>query len=193
MPEAMAASWHTLQTSVQMTLQATEPQQEKTDKDAAEKQKKQDKILKVWNKTSYSHPRQAMPGDFYYTSEKSLSEINCTTRTIKLLQKIYYDSDDSEVKNIRHGEATTPELIVPDTPAELVFDFSCSFTSPKASPQGKNRLQPRQKSQTAPTKPVAGKEGSKEKETTPTTTSSKPVTKPASSTKPATTQKKTSS
>lgn len=138
-----------------------DPQQEISDKNGADKQKKQDRKLKVWDKTSHSQPRQAMPGDFYYSAAKSLNEINCTSHTIRPLQKIYYGSDGSEIKSIRHDEAKKPDPVVPDTPAEAVFDFACTFKPSKSAvpaPRAKPKATPQQPAD----KPVRnkGKSGS---------------------------------
>lgn len=171
-----------------MSLQAAEPQQDAAEKNEVGTQRKQDKKLKVWEKITYSRPQQAIPGDFYYTSEKSLSEINCTTRTIRPLRKIYYGSDGNEIKSIHHGETMKPDIIVPDTPAESVFDFSCAFKPTKAAPQAKKSPTPQSKATAQPArdKPVTSKE--KPKEQTPAT--AKTATKPAP-TSPTTTKQGT--
>lgn len=179
-PEAMAASWHTLQTNIQMTLQVTEPQQELADKNGVDKQKKQDSKLKVWDKVSYSRPQQAMPGDFYYASAKTLNEINCTSHTIRTLQKIYYGSDGNEIKIIRH-ETMKPEIIVPDTQAEAIFDFSCTFKSEKSVKPAKPRPASQPKAAQPNTKPAAtAAKSDKPKEQQAAKTV--PASKPASST-----------
>ena len=131
-PAAEAASWHTLQTSAQMTLQANEPQLEAVTKNPTEEEKKKDKKLKVWDKITYFRPRQADPGDFYYTATQSFAEINCTKRTLKPLQRIYYDGDSNEIKSIRYDENEKVSVVVPDTPGESVYNFACTFKAEKA-------------------------------------------------------------
>ena len=163
-PGAEAATWHALQSGVQVTLQADEPQIEAMDKNATDKEKKKDKKLKVWDKITYSRPHQAMPGDFYYTSAKSLTEINCTTRTLKSLRRIYYDSDGNEIKSVHYGASESSEAVVPDTPGESVFNFACAFnavnTTAKTTPRPKSSA-PAKTSQ-PPAKPDTSKEKSKE-------------------------------
>jgi hypothetical protein len=194
-PAAEAASWHTLQTSVQMTLQADEPQTEAVDKNATDKEKKKERKLKVWDKITYSRPQQAMPGDFYYVSAKSLLEINCTARTLTPLQRIYYDSDGNEIKSIHYGASERNEAVVPDTSGESVFNFACAFkaakTVAKATPSPKS--QPQAKTSQPTTKPVTtGKEKAKEPQKTQAAASAKSSPKPTSTAptaKPADTKK----
>ncbi|BCB27626.1 hypothetical protein SKTS_25120 [Sulfurimicrobium lacus] len=158
-PRAEAANWHTLPGGAQMTLQADQPQLEATDKD-----KKKDKRLKVWDKITYSRLHQAILGDFYYTSAKSLTEINCTARTLKPLLRLYYDSDGNEVKSIHYRSSEPAEAVVPDTPGEAVFNFACAFKAAsavaKTAPRTKSPVQT--KASPPPAKPDAAKEKTKE-------------------------------
>ncbi|MEN6584854.1 MAG: surface-adhesin E family protein [Sulfuricella sp.] len=155
-PAAEAANWHTLPGGAQMTLLADQPQLEPTDKD-----KKKDKKLKVWDKITYSRLHQAIPGDFYYTSAKSLTEINCTARTLKPLLRIYYDSDGNEVKSIHYRSSEPAEAVVPDTSGEAVFNFACAFKAASAA----TKTAPRTKSpvQAKASQPLAKPNMSKEK------------------------------
>lgn len=170
-----------------MTLQAADPQQEPADKGGGDKQKKQDKKLKVWDKISHSHPQQAIPGDFYYTSAKTLNEINCTTRTIRSLQKIYYGSDGYEIKSIHHGETMKPETIVPDTQAESIFEFVCTPKPEKTTAPAKTRPTPQPKTPAQPANTKSATKGDKSKEqsaakaapTSPKPASAAPATKNA--------------
>lgn len=174
-PGAEAANWHTLPGGAQMTLQADQPQLEPADKD-----KKKDKKLKVWDKITYSRSHQAMPGDFYYTSAKSLNEINCTARTLKPLLRIYYDSDGNEVKSIHYRSSEPVEAVVPDTSGEAVFNFACAFKAAsavaKTAPRTKSPV--RAKASQPPAKPGAGKEKTKEPQK-PQPAAGKPSQKPA--------------
>lgn len=191
-PVAEAATWHALQSGTQVTLQSDEPQFEAIDKNATDKDKKKDKKLKVWNKITYSRPHQAMPGDFYYTSAKSLTEINCTAHTLKSLRRIYYDSDGNEIKSIHYGASEPSEVVVPDTAGESVFNFACAFKAANAVA----KTTPRPKSPTpAKTKqPTAKANTSKEKAKEPQKpqAAAKPSPTPASAAstaKPADTKK----
>ena len=160
-PGAEAATWHTLQSGVQVTLQADEPQLEAIDKNATDKEKKKDKKLKVWDKITYSRPRQAMPGDFYYTAAKSMTEINCTARTLKSLRRIYYDSDGNEIKSIHYGSSEPGEAVVPDTSGESVFNFACAFKA--ANAVAKTTPSPKSPAQAKTSQPPAKSDKSKEK------------------------------
>lgn len=121
-----------------MILQADDPQVEIVDKkttntEKTPPEKPKERKLKIWGKITYPQPKQAIPGDFYYTSAKSLTEINCTARTRKSLQKIYYDADGNEIKSIHYGVGEKSEAVVPDTPSEILFNFACAFSTTKAS------------------------------------------------------------
>lgn len=165
-PPAMATSWHSLRAGTQMTLEADEPQIEATDKKTEDKEKKKDKKLKVWNKITYSQPQQANPGDFYYSSSKSLLEINCTTRSLKPLQKIYYGDDARETKLIRYGDSEKAAIIIPDSLEEVVFDFSCNFKQMKTTVQAavpqKNPAKPKPPATPKPAAKAVKPEKSKE-------------------------------
>jgi hypothetical protein len=121
---AMASNWNALQHNSEMLLEAGAPLPETSD--GQDKAKNKEKILKVWSKATYPRPEQARPGDFYYSSEKTLREINCTKRTYRVLQKIYYSSDGQEIKSVRNVGNVNSENIVPDSAAEIILDFSCA-------------------------------------------------------------------
>lgn len=187
-PAAEAASWHTLQTSAQMTLQANEPQLEAVAKNPTEEEKKKDKKLKVWDKITYFRPQQADPGDFYYTATLSFAEINCTKRTLRPLQRIYYDGDSNEIKSIRYDENEKVSVVVPDTPEESVFNFACTFKAEKAL----TKAVPRPKTKQPATQPTAATDKKKEPPKAPAAASAKPPSKPsptAPTVKPAETKK----
>lgn len=139
----MAANWHTLQSTPQFLLQADEPEVEESENKAQDKEKKKEKKLKVWSKSTYSHPEQARPGDFFYTSAKSRMAINCTKRTHRLLQKIYYAADGQEIKFVHHGEDERIEAIVPDSAEEQISDFACTFKTAKTDVKTPRRTLPK--------------------------------------------------
>lgn len=182
-PVAEAVSWHTLQTSAQMTLQAGEPLVEAMDKNAADQEKKKAKKLKIWDKTTYSRPQQARPGDFYYTSAKSLAEINCTAHTLKLLQKIYYDSDGNEIKSVQYDAKDRDKAVVPDTSNESVFNFACAFKAAKPVANSKKTSESKPGTSTEKTK---GTQKPQATDNTKASTQPAPVPPPA---KPADTKK----
>lgn len=140
---AMAANWHTLQSTPQMLLEADEPEPEASADNSRDKARKIDKKLKVWGKSTYSRPEQARAGDFFYSSAKSLLAINCTKRTHQLLQKIYYAADGQEIKFVRHGDDEKIEPIVPDSAEERIFNFACAYQAAKTVSKTPKRAQPK--------------------------------------------------
>lgn len=139
----MAVNWHTLQSTPQFLLQADEPEVEESENKVQDKDKKKQKKLKVWGKSTYSRPEQARPGDFFYSSAKSHLAINCTQRTHKLLQKIYYAADGQEIKYVHHGEDERTEAIVPDSVEEQIADFSCAFKAAKSDRKTAKNARPK--------------------------------------------------
>lgn len=140
---AMAGNWHNLLSNSQIRVDADEPQQEASESKDQEKAKTKEVKLKVWGKSTYSRPEQARPGDFYYASAKSLLAINCTRRTHRLMQKIYYSSEGQEIKSIRYGDSEKFEAIVPDSIEERIFDFACTFRDEKKDKKMQKRAQPK--------------------------------------------------
>ncbi|MDP2963007.1 MAG: hypothetical protein Q8N54_09645 [Sulfurimicrobium sp.] len=140
---AVAGNWHTLQSNPQLLLEADEPQIEANEDNNQDKTRKKEKKLNVWGKITYSLPEQARPGDFFYSSSKSLFEINCTKRTHRLLRKIYYTADGQESKSVRYGEEVKYTAIVPDSTEERIFDFACAFKPAKADNKIPKRVQPK--------------------------------------------------
>ncbi|MBZ0104249.1 MAG: hypothetical protein K8H84_01335 [Sulfuricella denitrificans] len=129
---AIAANWHLVQNTPQMLLEADDPQPEATEGNSPAKAGKKDKKLKIWSKSAYSRPEQARPGDFYYSSDKALMEINCTNRTYRLLQKIYYAAEGQEIKSVQQVDGGKTEPIVPDSTEDRISGFACSYQPPKA-------------------------------------------------------------
>jgi len=174
-PATEAATWHTLQTKAQMTLQVDEPQLEAVDKNATDEAKKKDKKLKIWDKITFSRPQQADPGDFYYTTVKSLTEINCTTRTFKPLRRVFYDGDDNEVKSIHYDVNERSEVVVPDTSGDTIFNFSCTYKAAKAL----SKAAPRPKTKQPTTQPAVTAEKAKEQQKNPAAAGATSPPKPA--------------
>jgi hypothetical protein len=173
---AMAVNWHTLQSTPQFLLQADEPELEESENKAQDKGGKKEKKLKVWGKSTYSRPDQARPGDFFYTSAKSRLAINCSKRTHRLLQKIYYAVDGQEIKFVHYGEDERIEAIVPDSVEEQIFDFACTFKAAKAEGKATKIAQPKPAA-------LADKPASNSKEEQPGKASQKPKKKVASNKK----------
>ncbi len=140
---AFAGNWHPLQNNPQMLLEADTPQPDTSEDNDQDKTRKKDKKLKIWSKSTYSRPEQAMPGDFFYASDKSLMEINCTKRTHRLLQKVYYAADSQEIKLVRYGESAKADDIVPDSTEERISDFACTFKPSKTENRTTKSAQPK--------------------------------------------------
>lgn len=128
---ATAVNWHNLQSTPQLLLQADDPELEESEAKPQDKAKKKDKKLRVWSKITHARPELARPGDFFYSSAKYRLAINCTQRTHKLLQKLYYNAEGQEIKFVHHGEEERTETIVPESHEEQISDFACSFKPAK--------------------------------------------------------------
>lgn len=133
-PPSLGASWQTLKADAGMTLEAREPQAETAEAKAADQEKNKDRKLKIWSRNTHTQSQQAKPGDFYYTSSKTLWEVNCTARSVKPVEQVYYGDDGGESKHIRHTNGEKSRTTVPDTPEELLLDFACNFKQAKAAP-----------------------------------------------------------
>lgn len=139
---ALAGNWHILQNNSRILLESNEPLQDSSESNIQNNDKKKEKILKIWGKSTYSRPEQAQPGDFYYSSEKTLLSINCTKHTFKKLQKIYHSADGQEIKSIRFGDSGNFEPIIPDSTEEMIHDFSCGFKAEKTGGKAAKPTQP---------------------------------------------------
>lgn len=179
---ALAANWHLLQNSSLMLLEADDPQLEANESSSQNKDSKKDKKLKIWSKSSYSKPEQARPGDFYYSSEKSLLEINCTKRAHRLLQKIYYAADGQEIKSVHQGEGEKSAPIVPDSTEERIYEFACTFQPKKAD--NKTAKTTHSKPAVSVKQPAPPEEKSKKPETKSAGKGKTPVQEKSTKTKP---------
>lgn len=122
------------------------------------------KVVKAWVRETHYKPKQAVPGDFYFKSAKSLAQFQCADRTITYLFRGYYAEDGSEIKAI---DSTTDlckvNFLIPDSREERQLTFACNYKhlakkSGKSAP-AKKALPPPAEMQ-APDKPVV-KDGQK--------------------------------
>lgn len=92
--------------------------------------------VKAWERETFTKPRQAIPGDFYFKSVKSLALHHCTKRTSTYLYRGYYEEDGREIKSIATAaDLAKIEYLIPGSPEELKLAFACHHKtgSPKPS------------------------------------------------------------
>lgn len=154
---SLATSWQTLRADPQMTLEAREPQADTSEASTADKEKK-DRKLKVWSRTTHTQSQQAKPGDFYYTSYKTLWEVNCTASTVKPMEQVYYGDDGGESKHIRYGNGEKARLGVPDSEEEVLLDFACKPKQAKVAAPATPRKPAQPAAAVKPAAKVAPKE-----------------------------------
>jgi hypothetical protein len=104
-------------------------------------------IVKAWEKETFRKSEQAIPGDFYFNSTRSLAQHHCANRTTTYLFKGYYAEDGSEIKAIASdNDPDKKDYLAPDSLEERKLLFACTFkprvtirSTPKASKsQAKN-------------------------------------------------------
>lgn len=184
-PQSLGASWQTLKADAGMTFEAREPQAETAEAKTTDPEKKKDRRLKIWSRNTHAQSQQAKPGDFYYTSSKTLWEVNCTARSVKPMEQVYYADDGGESKHIRYTNGEKSRSTVPDTPEELLLDFACNFkqakTAPPATAAAAKPAQPvaAPKPETTPAAKVAPKESAPKVTPKAAPTGKSPPAKPA--------------
>lgn len=86
------------------------------------------KTVKAWEREIHSKPQQALPGDFYFKSAKSLALHNCAERTTSYLYRGYYAEDGSEIKAIdSEADLGKVNFLVPDSLEERKLIFACTY------------------------------------------------------------------
>jgi hypothetical protein len=125
---ASAAAWQALPGSRGVSIEVDKSSMDRSGK-----------TVKAWTKASYADIQQASAGDFFFSSYKSLAQYDCAARTVKLLFKVYYAEDGSEVTSVRYTEFDKPAQVVPDTAEEQVLEFACSYKPEAAKPAGKKK------------------------------------------------------
>jgi hypothetical protein len=90
-------------------------------------------IVKAWERETHVKPEQAKPGDFFFTSVKTLAQYHCTDRTTTYSYRAYYDADGSEIKAITTGaDLGKVDFLVPDSLEERKLIFACTYKKPVA-------------------------------------------------------------
>ena len=92
---------------------------------------RQGNIVTAWDREVYAVLEQARPGDFYFKSSKTLMRYNCSGRTADLLMRVYYAEDGSEITTVSASYYGKPNYVIPDTNAELKFDYACQYKTPE--------------------------------------------------------------
>lgn len=116
--------------------------------------------VKAWERETYRQPEQAKPGDFFFTSVKTLAQHHCTERTTTYLFRGYFAADGSEIKTLTAGtDLGKMDFLVPDSMEERKLAFACSYgakkiPTPRPPPvPADNAAEP----PASPTKPAAAK------------------------------------
>lgn len=92
--------------------------------------------VRAWERETFTKPRQAIPGDFYFKSVKSLALHHCTKRTTTYLYRGYYEEDGREIKSIATAaDLTKIEYLIPGSPEELKLAFACHHKTGSAKPR----------------------------------------------------------
>lgn len=117
--------------------------------------------VRAWERETFTKPRQAIPGDFYFKSVKSLALHHCTKRTTTYLYRGYYEEDGREIKSITTtADLVNIEYLIPGSPEELKLAFACNRKAGSAKPS-KSPEPPaaakEDKPSTPPSPPVAAK------------------------------------
>lgn len=156
--------------------------------------------VKAWERETYHKPEQAKPGDFFFSSVKTLAQHHCTGRTTTYLFRSYFAADGSEIKTI----ATEPDLgkvdfLVPDSLEERKLAFACAYAARKTpqpvpvqadntteSPDAAAKPAPAKTAGKAPAKdePAAKTAGKSDKAPDEPKPEKAPATKPAAITPP---------
>lgn len=85
-------------------------------------------IVKAWERETHRKPEQAKPGDFFYSSAKTLAQHHCTERTTTYLFRGYFAADGSEIKTLAAGtDLGKVDFLVPDSPEERKLIFACTY------------------------------------------------------------------
>ncbi|MFA7240591.1 MAG: surface-adhesin E family protein [Sulfuricellaceae bacterium] len=90
-------------------------------------------IAKAWERETHAKPKQAKPGDFFFTMVKTLAQYHCTDRTTTYLYRAYYDADGSEIKAMTtSADLGKVDFLVPDSLEERKLIFACTYKKPVA-------------------------------------------------------------
>lgn len=126
---------------------------------------RQGNVVTAWDREVYFSPEQALPGDFYVKSAKTLARYNCDARTADLLMRAYYSEDGSEIKTVSANFYGRPNYVIPDSEGEIKFDYACNYKKPQEIKKvvvAKKKTKPKEADKTA--EPLA-KEGAGAKAT----------------------------
>jgi hypothetical protein len=84
--------------------------------------------VRAWERATFAKPRQAIPGDFYFKSAKSLALHHCAKRTTTYLYRGYYEEDGREIKSITAAtDLDNIEYLTPGSLEEHKLVFACTY------------------------------------------------------------------
>lgn len=84
--------------------------------------------VRAWERATFVKPRQAIPGDFYFKSAKSLALHHCAKRTTTYLYRGYYEEGGREIKSITAAaDLDNIEYLVPGSLEEHKLVFACTY------------------------------------------------------------------
>jgi len=110
--------------------------------------------VKAWERETHSKPEQAKPGDFFYSSVKTLAQHHCTERTTTYLFRGFFAADGSEIKTLAPGaDLGKVDFLVPDSPEERKLIFACAY-GVKKPPQPSTPPVPTDKAAEPPATPA---------------------------------------
>lgn len=92
---------------------------------------RQGNVVTAWDREVYFSPEQALPGDFYFKSAKTLARYTCDARTTDLLMRVYYAEDGGEIKTVSANFFGRPNFVIPDSEGEIKFDYACNYKKPQ--------------------------------------------------------------
>lgn len=84
-------------------------------------------IAKAWERETHSKPEQAQPGDFFFTSTKTLAQHHCAERTTTYLYRAYFAADGSEIKAVAAADLGKVDFLIPDSLNERKLIFACTY------------------------------------------------------------------
>lgn len=87
-----------------------------------------DDTVKAWERETHFKPEQARPGDFFYSSVKTLAQHHCVDRTTTYLYRAYFAVDGSEIKALTAStDLNKVDFLVPGSLEERKLIFACTY------------------------------------------------------------------
>lgn len=123
---AAAENWQTVRADEESRIEIDAATLARNDNDGS---------VRAWERETFAKPRQAIPGDFYFKSVKSLALHHCTKRTTTYLFRGYYEEDGREIKSITTAtDLANIEFLIPGSPEEHKLAYACNRKTASAKP-----------------------------------------------------------